>query len=87
MTGTVTGRRGTALATASVVAVASYLISSLAPVLSWAHKIRYASLFYWAVGDDQLGAGPSVTALIVLTGTAVVLLAAALAAVRTLDIR
>lgn len=87
VTGAATGRRGVALATASAVAVASYLVGSLAPVLSWAHRIRYASLFYWAVGDDQLGAGPSVTAIVVLTGTAVVLLAAAPAAVRTLDIR
>lgn len=87
VTGAATGRRGGALATASAVAVTAYLISSLAPVVSWAHKVRFVSLFYWAVGDDQLGTGPSATAIIVLTGTAVVLLAAALAAFRRLDIR
>jgi ABC-2 type transport system permease protein len=86
-TGAATGRRGTALATASAVAMAAYLISSLAPVVSWAHKIRYGSLFYWAIGDNQLSTGPSATAIITLTGTAVVLLAAALAAIQKLDIR
>ncbi|ASN22787.1 ABC transporter permease [Streptomyces pluripotens] len=84
--GAVTGRRGIALATASVVAVAAYLISSLAPVISWAHRIRYISPFYWAVGDNQLGSGPSATAILVLAGIAVVLLAAALVAIRRLDI-
>lgn len=85
--GAATARRGAALATASVVAVAAYLINSLAPVVSWANKVRYGSLFYWAVGDDQLHGGPSALAIIVLAGTAVVLLTAAVAAVRRLDIR
>jgi ABC-2 type transport system permease protein len=85
--GTTTGHRGTALATASVLAAATYLISSLAPVISWAHRLRYLSPFYWALGDNQLADGPSVTAILVLTGIAAALLAAALVAVRRIDIR
>jgi ABC-2 type transport system permease protein len=85
--GAATGRRGVALATASVVAVASYLVSSLAPVIDWAHRIRYTSLFYWAVGDGQLVGGPSKTAIAVLVGVGALLLMAGVAAVRRLDIR
>ncbi len=85
--GALTGRRGTALATASVLAAAAYLISSLAPAVSWAHRVRYVSPFYWAVGDNQLGSGPSTTAILVLAGVAAALLALTLAAVRRLDIR
>lgn len=84
--GALTGRRGVALAAASTLAVASYLVSSLAPVVAWARTARPASLFYWAVGDGQLAHGPSVTAFAVLAGTAGVLLAASLAAVDRLDI-
>jgi ABC-2 type transport system permease protein len=85
--GTMTGRRGVALATASALAAATYLVSSLAPVISWAHTIRYISPFYWAIGDNQLGGGPSATAILILTGIAVALLAATLAFVQKLDIR
>jgi ABC-2 type transport system permease protein len=85
--GAATGGRGVALATASVLAVAAYLISSLAPVISWAHTVRVLSPFYWAIGDNQLDGGPSATAIIVLTGLALALLAAALGAIRRLDIR
>lgn len=82
-----TGHRGIALATASVLAAAAYLVSSLAPVISWAHRIRYLSPFYWAIGDNQLGSGPSAAALLTLTGIAVALLGMALTAIRSLDIR
>jgi ABC-2 type transport system permease protein len=85
--GTTTGRRGVALATTSVLAAAAYLVSSLAPVISWAHTIRYASPFYWAVGDNQLADGPSATAITVLTAIAIALLTAALATIPRLDIR
>jgi beta-exotoxin I transport system permease protein len=85
--GAASGRRGVALASSSVLAVAAYLISSLAPVISWAHTLRYVSLFYWAVGENQLDNGPSATAIIVLAAVAVALVAATLAAVRRLDIR
>ncbi len=57
--GVLSGSRGLALGLTSALAAASYLVSSLAPVLTWAHTVRPASLFYWAVGGDQLTApGP-----------------------------
>ncbi len=85
--GTTTGHRGVALATTSVLAAAAYLVSSLAPVISWAHTFRYASPFYWAIGDNQLAGGPSATAISILTAIAIALLTAALASVPRLDIR
>jgi ABC-2 type transport system permease protein len=85
--GTATGRRGVAIAASSVLAAAAYLISSLAPVISWAHTLRYTSPFYWAIGDGQLARGPSATAILVLAGAAMVLLGTALATIRGLDIR
>ncbi len=52
--GAVTGRRGTAIGAGSALAAASYLISSLAPVVSWLSPARYASLLYWSVGNSQI---------------------------------
>ena len=52
--GALTGRRGTAIGVASAIAAASYLVSSLAPVVCWIRPARFASLFYWSVGNNQL---------------------------------
>jgi beta-exotoxin I transport system permease protein len=81
-----TGRRGTALGVASAIATASYLISSMAPVVSWLHPVRYVSLFYWSVGDDQLGSGVTAADLAVLLAVALAALAGTLAAFRRLDL-
>jgi ABC-2 type transport system permease protein len=85
--GAATGRRGTALGVTSAIAAASYLISSLAPVVNWIRPARYASLFYWAVGNQQLSSGLSAGAAATLVVTGVILLAAAIAAFRRLDLR
>jgi ABC-2 type transport system permease protein len=77
-----TGNRGEALGIASGVAAASYLISSMAPLVSWLEPLRYASLFYWAVGNGQLDNGLSLGSLAVLLAVSVVF---ALAAVRLFD--
>jgi ABC-2 type transport system permease protein len=68
-----TGNRGLALGVASTVAAASYLVSSMAPVVSWLDPAKYLSLFYWSVGDNQLQDGLSAGAFAVLAGVAVVL--------------
>jgi ABC-2 type transport system permease protein len=68
-----TGNRGAALGVASTVAAASYLVSSMAPVVSWLEPARYVSLFYWSVGDDQLQDGLSAGGLSVLIGVGIVL--------------
>lgn len=85
--GVLTGSRGLALGLASGLAAASYLVSSLAPVIGWAKTVRPASLFYWAVGSDQLSKGPSLTAWAVLVVAGVVLHVVAAALVERLDIR
>ncbi len=85
--GVLTGSRGLALGLTSALAAASYLVSSLAPVVSWAHTVRPASLFYWAVGSDQLTAGPSTASYLVLALVGVGLHLAAVALIGRLDIR
>ncbi|MFE3290070.1 ABC transporter permease subunit [Rhodococcus sp. NPDC059234] len=79
--------RGAAIGVASAVAAASYLVSSLAPAINWLHSAKYASLFYYAVGDNQLDEGLSWLALAVLLATTVVLLVATVIAFDSRDIR
>ena len=84
--GAVTGSRGTALGVASALAAASYLISSLAPVVSWLHPARYASPFFYAVGDGQLRTGLPVAWAAILVGIAVVAGAGSVLAFQRLDV-
>ena len=84
--GALTGRRGAALGTGTAVAAASYLISSLAPVVSWIQPARYASLFYWSVGNSQISQGVSPGDYTVLIVTGLCALAAAMLAFRRLDL-
>jgi ABC-2 type transport system permease protein len=85
--GVLTGNRGLALGLTSALAAASYLVSSLAPIVNWAHTIRPVSLFYWAVGGDQLTAGPSASAYVILVLVGVGLHLVAVALIGRLDIR
>jgi beta-exotoxin I transport system permease protein len=68
--GALVGRRGTAIGVGATLAAASYLISSLAPVVSWIEPAKYVSLFYWSVGNDQITRGVSLPdyAVLVLVG-------------------
>jgi ABC-2 type transport system permease protein len=84
--GALTGRRGTAIGAGTALAAASYLVSSLAPVASWIRPGRYASLFYWSVGNSQISHGVSPGDYVVLILTGLCALAAAILAFRTLDI-
>ncbi|MGH3211517.1 MAG: hypothetical protein ACRDNO_27550, partial [Trebonia sp.] len=85
-TGALTGRRGTALGAGTALAAASYLISSLAPVTSWIRPARYASLFYWSVGNSQLSQGVSAGDYAVLVAVGLCALTGAMLAFRRLDI-
>ena len=76
--GAATGNRGLSVGVASTVAAASYLVSSMAPIVSWLDPVKYISLFYWSVGDNQLADGLSLGAGGVLVGVAVVLVLVAL---------
>lgn len=85
--GAATGRRGTAIGISASVAAGSYLASSLAPVASWLSPIRYASVFYWAVGNNQIASGVSPADYAVLLGVGVAVLAGAVIAFRRLGVR
>jgi ABC-2 type transport system permease protein len=84
--GAITGRRGSALGVASALAVVSYLVSSLAPVVAWIRPARYGSLFYWSVGNEQISRGASAPDLVVLVLAGVVALIVATRAFRILDV-
>ncbi|HAM03647.1 MAG TPA: ABC transporter permease [Acidimicrobiaceae bacterium] len=74
-----TGSRGTALGVGSAIAAASYLVSSLAPVVAWVRPARFASLFYWSIGNGQLSTGLTLTDAAVLV---LVALAAGVVSIR-----
>ena len=84
--GALTGSRGTALGITSAAAAASYLISSLAPAVTWLHPARFTSLFYYAVGNAQLQHGLSPANALVLLTAAALLYGAARAAFDHLDV-
>ncbi len=85
--GSATGSRGTALGTTSAIAAASYVISSLAPVVHWLEPARFGSLFFYAVGDEQLVHGLDPRNAGVLVGVGLLLLFATLTMFDRLDIR
>ncbi len=84
--GALTGRRGTAIGITAAIAATSYLISSLAPVVSWIHPARYASLFYWAAGDNQIVNGVSLADYSVLLAVALAAAWGTVAAFHRLDL-
>lgn len=86
LVGAVTGSPGAALGVAAGVAAAAYLISSLAPVSSTAHALRWASPFYWAVGNSQLADGISWPQIGALVGLGALLSGAAALAFRRYDV-
>jgi ABC-2 type transport system permease protein len=84
--GAATGRRGNAIGVASAVAFASYLVSSLASVVTWIRPVRFTSLFYRSVGNNQLTVGLSLGELAVLVVTGVAFVGVAIAAFERLDL-
>ncbi len=84
--GALTGRKGTAIGIGTILAAASYLVSTLAPVASWIRPGRYASLFYWSTGNSQISHGVSPADYAVLLTTGLGALAAAIFAFRRLDL-
>ncbi len=84
--GALTGRRATALGIGTALAAASYLISSLAAVVSWMRPAQYVSLFYWSVGDNQISNGVSPADYTILIAVALIALYGAVIAFRRLDL-
>ncbi len=85
--GAATGSRGTAIGITTTIASVSYLISSLAPAVTWIKPLRFASLFYWAVGDQQLANGAGLGPFAVLAAVGVAAMLAATIAFRRFDVR
>ena len=85
--GAATRSRGTAIGIATALAAASYLLSSLAPVVHWLRPLRFASLFYWADGNHQLSQGASLASFAVLASVGVAAALAANEAFRRFDVR
>ncbi len=86
LVGASTGSRGAALGITSTLAAATYLISSLAPVVQWLHPTRFASPFFYAVGDGQLSHGLAAWQAAVLLAVAGALTIASLVAFERLDV-
>jgi ABC-2 type transport system permease protein len=78
--GCATGRRGLAAGTAAAVALAGWLVNSLAPMVEALQPWRKLTLFYQYLGHDPLRTGFDLGAAAVLVAVAVVLALAALAA-------
>ena len=51
------GRRGIARGVTAAIAAGTYLLGSLALIVSGLHDYRYASPFYYAIGSQPLGNG------------------------------
>lgn len=75
-----TGRRGLARGVTTALAVAAYLVSSLADLVSWLKPLRPLSPWYHALGIDPLKVGFAPVHLLVLAGLTAVFLLAGIAA-------
>lgn len=84
--GAATGRRATAIGVGAAVAATSYLLGSLATVVSWLHPVRYLSLFYWSVGSNQISQGTSLADYAVLIASGLLALYATVIAFQRLDL-
>jgi ABC-2 type transport system permease protein len=84
--GALTGKKGTAIGVGAAIAAASYLVSSLAPVVSWLRPARYLSVCYWAVGNGQVTGGVSAGDYAVLSVVGLCALFAAILGFRHLDL-
>jgi ABC-2 type transport system permease protein len=85
--GALTGSRGLALGIASAAAAISYVLGLLAPSIDWLRPARYASPYFYAVGDKQIQHGLPITFAAILAGAAVIFGAAAVFAFERLDVR
>lgn len=51
------GSRSVALGVSSALAAAAYVVSSLAGVVDWVHRLRHLSPIFWSVAQNQVGTG------------------------------
>ena len=86
-TGAATGRRSAGAAVGAGVAVAMYLLNTLAQVSGAMHPYRVFSLFHYSGGTTPLGRGLGAADVAVLAGTTLVLLALTVTLFQRRDIR
>lgn len=72
--GGATGKRGTSIAIASVLAVAAYFLNALVPVVDTLEPLSKLSPFYYYIDSDPLTNGLDFLHVMVLMGVTVVLL-------------
>jgi ABC-2 type transport system permease protein len=82
-----TGRRGTAIAAATAVAVAGYLVEGLQAVSDVIHPFRYVTPWHWYLGRNMLTGGPAPDAIAVPLVLSAVLLAASVRLFSRRDLR
>jgi ABC-2 type transport system permease protein len=87
LVGSATGRRARAVGISAALAVAAYLVNSLAPLVSSLDEVRRASPFYYYAAANPLRHGLDPLHVLVLAGLALVAAAAACAAVERRDLR
>ena len=85
--GAATGRRTWALATATTVAVAGYLVQGLLGVSDAVRSLRFFSPWHWYLGRNMLAEGVAPDAVAVPLVLAALLFALALGAFRRRDLR
>lgn len=81
------GRRGAALGGAIGLALAGFLLYSLAPLVDWLEPWQKASPFYWALGTDPIRHGLDLGWSAVLVGLSVALATASVLVFERRDIR
>ncbi len=72
LVGALTGRKGIALGVSIALALAAFLLYSLAPMVSWLERWLWINPFQWALGNDPLrngiDGGYAIAHLLVTTG-------------------
>jgi ABC-2 type transport system permease protein len=82
-----TGRRSLALQAAAGIAVAGWLINSLAPLVGALAWLKYLSLFYYYAGHDPLARGVDAVGVAVLVAVALLLTAVGVVVFERRDLR
>jgi ABC-2 type transport system permease protein len=70
--GAASGRRGLAIGVSAALAVATYVLNSLASLASWLEHVRWISPFYYYARSDPLRNGLDISDLLILLAIALV---------------
>jgi ABC-2 type transport system permease protein len=82
-----TGRKSLATGVAAGVAIAGWLINSLAPLVDAISWLKYLAPYYYYAGHDPLARGAYIPGLIVLGTLSLLLTAAAMVGIERRDLR